>query len=336
MPGTARDDTHAVSIACNLCGSFDAEPIRHRDRHGAPLRSVICRRCGLVWTDPRPTPDEVREFYEHEYRLEYKRIWQPKPKHTYRAGKAALARFERLEAVLRPGIRLFDVGAGGGETVYVGRALGYQASGVEPNEGYAAYASKELRVPVTQGAYQETVVALESQDVVTMFHTVEHLEDPFGAMLAARCWLVPGGFLVVEVPNVEAVCQQPHQQFHRGHFYHFNLAALTHMGRRAGYEVTSSGASTDGGNIWATFRKIDETPPASGDLAGNYDRVRRILRAHTGLRHALSRFPYLRPLAKLSARFAEARDLPQRTSPGAILDALIVAVRRDRRPESRV
>lgn len=328
MPDVARGEAHSISIACNLCGSVDAEPIRHHDRHGAPLRSVICRKCGLVWTDPRPTPEKVREFYEHDYRVEYKRIWQPRPKHTYRAGKAALERFARLAPILRPGVRLFDVGAGGGETVYVGRALGYQASGAEPNEGYAAYASKELLVPVTKGTYQDAVVAAESQDVVTMFHTVEHLEDPLGAMRAARRWLVPGGVLVVEIPSVEAVCQQPHQQFHRGHFYHFNLAALTQMGRRAGYEVSSSGASADGGNIWATFIKSDVTPAVSGEIPGNYDRVSRILRSHTALRHALSRFPYQRPLAKLAARLAEARDLRQQTSARDILDTLVAASRR--------
>ena len=88
------------SIPCNLCGSTDAEEIRSKDRHGDCLRSVICRRCGLVWTDPRPTPEQVREFYAHEYRLDYKGTYQPKPKHTYRSGKVAVDRFQRLRPIL--------------------------------------------------------------------------------------------------------------------------------------------------------------------------------------------------------------------------------------------
>jgi hypothetical protein len=280
-------------------------PVRDRDRDGAALRSVICLRCGLVWTDPRPSAADVRAFYLRDYRLQYKRTRQPKPKHTLRAGAAALERLERLRPFLRDGIRLFDLGAGGGEVVYVARALGCCASGLEPNQGYAEYAAEVLGVPVAHGLYQDAVISPGSQDVVTMFHTAEHLEDPFDAMRVSRDWLTSHGVLAVEVPNVEAVCQQPHQQFHRGHLYHFNLATLEQMGRCAGYDVHSSGTSADGGNIWAIFHKADGARRLSGELPGNYERVRAVLDGHTALRHALTRYPYLRPMRKLAARLSE-------------------------------
>lgn len=312
-----------VTIPCNLCGSLDAEPVRNRDRHGASLRSVICRSCGLVWTDPRPTTDEVREFYMRDYRVEYKRTHQPKLKHTLRAGKAALERLARLRPVLEPGATLFDVGAGGGEVVYVARAMEYQASGIEPNRGYAKYAAEVLHVPVVQGVYQDAPVPPASLGVVTMFHTAEHLEDPDGAMRAARQWLVPGGILAIEVPNVEAICHQPHQQFHRGHLYHFNLPTLEQMGRCAGYAVHSSGTTTDGGNIWVTLMKVDLFDSPSAALPGNYHRVRTILDRHTGLRHGLSTYPYVRPLKKLATRVSEWRAVRSSSGPARLLDTLI-------------
>jgi 2-polyprenyl-3-methyl-5-hydroxy-6-metoxy-1,4-benzoquinol methylase len=311
------------SIPCNLCGASDAEQIRAKDRHGDFLRSVICRRCGLVWTDPRPTPEQVVEFYAHEYRRDYKGTYQPKPTHTYRAGKVAVDRFRRLQLFLKPGFRVLDVGAGSGEVVYVLRAMGCEASGFEPNKGYARFAAETLGVPVRQGFWQEVVIAPESQDAVTMFHVVEHLESPLDVMCRARQWLRPEGLLLVEVPNVEAVCQQPHTQFHRGHLYHFNLATLEMMARRAGFVVIRSSVSSDGGNITVISHKSDATPPGSAEIPGNYERVRSILRRHTALRHLFSRYPYIRPFRKLAARVEERRSVRSHRPARAVLDALI-------------
>lgn len=311
------------SIPCNLCGASDAEQIRAKDRHGNFLRSVICRRCGLVWTDPRPTPEQVVEFYAHEYRRDYKGTYQPKPKHTYRAGKVAVDRFRRLQPFLKPGLRVLDVGAGSGEVVYVLRAMGYEASGFEPNEGYARYAAAALGVPVHQGFWQDVAVAPESQDFVTMFHVVEHLESPFDVMGRARQWLRTEGLLLVEVPNVEAVCQQPHTQFHRGHLYHFNLVTLEMMARRAGFAVIGRSVSSDGGNITVISQKGDATTPAAGELPGNYERVSLILRRHTALRHLFSRYPYMRPFRKLAARLEERRNVRSHRPAKELLDNLI-------------
>src|SRR5439155_20738561 len=154
-------------------------------------------------------------------------------------GKVAVSRSLDLQPLLRPGARVLDVGAGGGEVVYVLRAMGYAASGFEPNEGYARYAARRLGVPVTQGFWQDAEVEPASQDLVTIFHALEHLESPLDVMRRAQAWLAPQGLLVVEVPNVEAVYNQPHSQFHRGHLYHFNLAVLQMLGRRAGYAPVS-------------------------------------------------------------------------------------------------
>lgn len=318
----------ACSIPCNLCGATDVELVRSKDRHGQPLRSVICRCCGLVWTDPRPTPAEIREFYAKEYRLDYKGIYQPTLMHVYRSGKVALDRIGRLRPLLTPGLRLLDVGAGSGEVVYMLRAMGCDASGLEPNEGYARYASAVLGAPVTHGFYQDAAVASGSLDAVTMFHTVEHLDSPFDVMRRAREWLASGGFLFVEVPNVEAVCQQPHQQFHRGHLYHFNLATLEAMGRRAGYAVAGGSTSPDGGNISVVFRKVDGPPAVSVGIPGNFDRVRSVLRRHTAVRHLLTRYPYVRPVVKLAARLDERRRAGAQRPARAILDDLITDARR--------
>ena len=235
----------------------------------------------------------------------------------------ALERFQRLQVLLRPGFRILDVGAGSGEFLYVLRAMGYEVSGFEPNEGYARYAAEVLGLPVRQGFWQDAAVAAESQDVVTLCHTLEHLENPFEVMRHARPWLRPQGLLWVEVPNVEAVCQQPHSQFHHGHLYHFNLATLEMMARRAGYAVVGDAVSSDGGNITVIVRRSETALASSVEIPGNYEKVSAILRQHTTWRHAFSRHPYVRPLRKLAARLEEQRKVRRHRSATEMLDALV-------------
>ena len=51
--------------ACNLCGCRDAVTVAETDRRLKTLRSIACLQCGLIRTDPMPTPDELAEgvFY---------------------------------------------------------------------------------------------------------------------------------------------------------------------------------------------------------------------------------------------------------------------------------
>ena len=233
-------DVARCSIPCDLCGSTDVEEICAVDRHGGDLRTVICRRCGLVWTDPRPSAAAVRDYYVDGYRLELRGARQPRRNLVYRAANGAIDRYRNLKPILTPGCRVLDIGAGSGEFVYVLRAAGYDASGIEPDDGYASFAAQSLNAPVSHGFYQDVQVPETSQDVVTMFHVLEHLESPFDALTRARQWLAPGGRLLVEVPNFEARCLFPRARYQRAHFHNFNGPALEMLGRKAGYTVLSS------------------------------------------------------------------------------------------------
>ena len=58
--------------ACNLCGAGNDVVVGARDRDGHPLRTVLCRTCGLVWTNPRPSAADMDAYYETDYRADYK------------------------------------------------------------------------------------------------------------------------------------------------------------------------------------------------------------------------------------------------------------------------
>jgi SAM-dependent methyltransferase len=314
-------------IPCNLCGSVDIEQLADRDRDGRPLRTTICRRCGLVWSNPRPGEEEVRRYYSREYRLDYKGQATPSLRHIARSGRGALNRYRALSPFLNAGDRMLDVGAGGGEVVYVLRRLGFDARGLEPDEQYARHAREALGIPVDTGFVQDASFPPSSFDAVTMYHALEHVEDPVGILRTLRGWLKDGGVLLLEVPNVEAACILPAHRFHFAHFYNFNRATLEATGRRAGFDPVQTATSPDEGNLITVFRTSAAPAVDKIELDGNYARVTRAVGGHTTASYYLSRAPYASPLGRLR-NFLDDRAAARGARTAAeVLDALIERAR---------
>lgn len=290
-------------------------------RSGKPLRTVICKSCGLVWSDPRP--HDARQFYEEEYRVVYKSSYTPKPKHVLRAGKVALSRLEKINRLLSSRKAILDVGTGGGEFAYLLQSLGHKVSGVEPNRGYADYSTKEYGLAVQVGFVQESTFPSEAFDVITMWHVLEHTENPGAVLAQLRSWLKSDGILVVEVPNVEATCQSPKSTFHEAHLYNFNVVSLRRLARKHGLHEEWHSISRDGGNL-TMFLKRNDLPLADPvvSVPGNCKWVSEIIRSHTNLRHHMTPFPYVRAVQRLWRTVAEMRETANFRGGKHLLDSL--------------
>ncbi|MBS0150330.1 MAG: class I SAM-dependent methyltransferase [Nitrospira sp.] len=322
MVTAVNQDAKDCSIPCNLCGGTEVSTLSSRSRSGNPLRTVICRACGLVWSDPRP--HDARQFYEELYRLTYKNTYSPKPKHVLRAGTVALSRFGKIAPLLSSRKTVLDVGTGGGEFAYLLQSLGYVVNGIEPNRGYADYSIQQYGLTVQVGFVQDATFAPASFDIVTIWHVLEHTEDPGFILARLRSWLKPDGILVVEVPNVEATCQAPRSTFHEAHLYNFNVVSLRRLAKKQGLYETSHLISQDGGNITMFFTPKEPliADPFSAVIPGNYEWISRIVHQHTTLRHHLSPAPYVRAWQRLCRLFKERHETAALGSGKAILDGL--------------
>ncbi len=309
-------------IPCNLCGASDVAVLGTRDRDGRPLRTTICRRCGLVWSNPRPGADDVRRYYSLEYRLDYKGRATPSLRHVARSGRGALNRYRGLATYLRKGDRILDAGAGGGEVVYVLRRFGFDAVGLEPDEHYARHAREALEVPVATGFVQDASFARGAFDVITMYHALEHVEDPLAILERLRSWTADQGLLLIEVPNVEARCIAPGHRFHFAHFYNFNGETLEALGRKAGFEPVKTTTSPDGGNLISVFRAAQAPAEVRIDQA-NYARIAALARDHTAVSYYSSATPYIAPFGRLRAYLADRRASAAGDTAKQVLDRLL-------------
>lgn len=158
-----------------------------------------------------------------------------------RAAGRVLARFDRdrLAMLGPPRGRLLDVGAGRGRFVAAAEAAGWTATGIEPSErgveaARAAYGVSLARAPLAQ--------ASGTYDAVSLWHVLEHVEDPEAAVAHVASLLPAGGLLLVGVPNLASVQARlgGDRWFHLDlprHRTHFTPAGLRALLERHGFTV---------------------------------------------------------------------------------------------------
>ena len=88
-----------------------------------------------------------------------------------------------------------------------------------------------VRIKFSAWLYSGRPVRNDSFDVITIWHVLEHTEDPCFVLGKLRSLLKPQGVLVVEVPNIEAICQSPKSTFHEAHLFNFNLDTYARWAR---------------------------------------------------------------------------------------------------------
>jgi len=223
------------AVPCPACGQADSKPLVSLDRRLKRLPTSMCGHCGLLYTNPMPTDAELATYYQDYYRFDYQAATtEPKEKHLRKRRIEAAQRAKQLEGLMEPGARTLDFGCGSGEFVAAMLEAGHDAHGFEPGDTYGNYARSKYGERITVAGWQD--VKFDAPfDLVSCFHVVEHLRDPVAAMHQMAEWVVPGGLVYVEVPDLGTV--HPNKGFGALHFAHltgFNRHNLVVAAARAG------------------------------------------------------------------------------------------------------
>jgi 2-polyprenyl-3-methyl-5-hydroxy-6-metoxy-1,4-benzoquinol methylase len=137
--------------------------------------------------------------------------------------------------------RILDVGCGKGLLLKGLRDCGWEVVGTELSE-VASLRAREAGIQVHNRAVEEIPFDPGSFDVVTLYHCLEHLANPRETLAHLHRLLRPGGWLVVEVPNVGSWYARVFRSdwFHLDvprHFYHFTPGTLRRMLEAAGFRI---------------------------------------------------------------------------------------------------
>jgi SAM-dependent methyltransferase len=205
-------DTEEVG-SCPVCGSvrfsehaagFDYELITCRNRW--PV--VRCADCGHAWLNPRPAVSALDVIYPPTY---YAYDYEERINSFAVHGKRLLDSW-KFRGILRSLIReprgYVDIGCGTGRFLKLmdGRGVPRSACyGIELNEDVVGDL-RESGYPVFCERVEECdEIPAASVDLATMFHVIEHVDDPAAVVARSAEWLAPGGVLAVETPNLDSL-----------------------------------------------------------------------------------------------------------------------------------
>jgi 2-polyprenyl-3-methyl-5-hydroxy-6-metoxy-1,4-benzoquinol methylase len=237
---------------CPLCGAADAaitmEAKDHAASRGPGLMFPIvqCRVCQLAYTNPRPDQESIAGFYPDDYRPHRRprKMREPRPSRwrSWLTGRNAPERRGDLEWVGRG--RLLDFGCGGGSFLRRMADRGWSVTGLDASVGAVARVREELGLNVLMGSLPHPELKPCSFDVVTMWHSLEHVHEPVSVLRDTFDLLVPGGKLIVACPNRDS---WPAKWFGSNwfgldvprHVTHFTPATLHETLSVAGFTVES-------------------------------------------------------------------------------------------------
>ncbi|HSJ55659.1 MAG TPA: class I SAM-dependent methyltransferase, partial [Anaerolineae bacterium] len=144
-----------ASTACDACGADDASFLFEGwDRlHGQPghFRVVRCRRCGLIYLNPRPTPDAIGLYYPDDYRPYIAPVRAARKRVTRWDARYGLYKRLRVVSAHQATGRLLDVGCATGDFLAFSQERGWETHGVELVEPAAAYCRDVLGLHVVTG-----------------------------------------------------------------------------------------------------------------------------------------------------------------------------------------
>ena len=202
--GPPVSEMSGTTVTCAICGALDTRPLYTK----FDWRIEQCRRCGLVYANPRAPEAAILARYSREY------FWNEYlPAVGAPGGRVDLPFLDRRHAAMlrvigsraQGGRLLLEVGTGAGLFLKAAERAGWDVAGLELSEDGATFARETLQLDVRTERAEAMSFEAGSFDVAVMFDVIEHLFDPRGVLESTRRALRPGGLFVVTTPNFDAL-----------------------------------------------------------------------------------------------------------------------------------
>jgi SAM-dependent methyltransferase len=241
------DDTYTrETVHCVICGIQDEEFLHH-----APERIVRCRRCGLVYTNPRLDAESLSKIYTKDYFVSD----ATDPGVDYKAYADYIGdekvvvrsmdrRMQKVEHYARGKGRVLDVGCAAGFSLIAARARGWNAEGIEFSDFCVSH-GRSRGLTIHHGSLTSYAGRPESFDAITMWDYLEHSVNPVEDLKLCAHLLKQSGVVVLSIPNVDSWSYPLLKEKWIGfknieHFYFYSRKTIAHIAEMAGLQFEAS------------------------------------------------------------------------------------------------
>lgn len=230
-----------VEIVCAFCQNSEAKILYEvKDYMFIPCRLfkvVKCTLCGLIFTYPRLTSEELIKYYPSEFfEGQVDKVVQKITIFPKRDKVKIIKAFKKNGKIL-------DIGCSNGGFLELMKEHGWDAYGTDISSIACKHAKSKLG---NEHIFEGDILSLKLNknffDVITMWHVVEHTIDPLNELIKINSLLVPEGILVINCPNFDS---WQRKIFHGcwypldipRHLFHFTLGTLSKIVIKAGFRI---------------------------------------------------------------------------------------------------
>jgi SAM-dependent methyltransferase len=163
---------------------------------------TVCTECSFIFCRPKLEAAKILES-EH-YNFDVSNLCQED-----QVNLGAYAKGFKTILKYKPSGAFLDVGAGKGGVVRLAEDLGFESKGIEPSAKSCIHALDYFKVHLFNGILHPNFPWPDKKfDVVSLFHVLEHVDDPKYILEIIRNRLSQEGIVYIEVPNGAATLLQ--------------------------------------------------------------------------------------------------------------------------------
>ena len=232
---------------CNLCGSQEAELVTDSLRFDIKRNVVRCLNCHLVYLFPLMSAEEERKLYEEEYRnvADVEGHYLPQEAQGFFEAELGIntERLARVARFITPSMKVLEIGCAAGSFLHCAKGKVAECTGVELHKSFASFVRDKLGIPTYDLPLEECGFSPGSFDAIFLFHVLEHLRDPYNYLQLLHYILKEGGYVFIELPNIEDALLSLYrlESFKRfyyqpAHSYYFSRQTLSLVLKKAGFQ----------------------------------------------------------------------------------------------------
>ena len=232
---------------CPVCASADIKNVFLVKDHtvsGQTFQVMECSSCTLRFTQDVPDEASISPYYKAEEYISHTDTSKGLINRIYKTvRKKTLTRKRKLIEKYTGMVKgnLLDVGSGTGSFVNEMKQHGWNATGLEPDEGARQVASQQYNIELAD-INEFYKLPAGSFDAITLWHVLEHVHDLSAYVQQLKNLLNEKGKLFIAIPNYTSLDATIYKEYWAAydvprHLYHFSPASMKTLMDRNGLKI---------------------------------------------------------------------------------------------------